>query len=152
MSTDEVIRIRRGLDIPLAGPPSPDVTDWVAGATVAIQPGDYAGIKPRLLVKEGDAVLRGTPILCDKLNPAFKVCSSSAGVVREILLGPRRSIERVVIEVAPQDQAVKFREFSPSQIEGLSREDALEVLQSSGLLCLIEQRPFARPARADAHP
>lgn len=152
MSTDEVIRIRRGLDIPLAGPPSPDVTDWVAGATVAIQPGDYAGIKPRLLVKEGDAVLRGTPILCDKLNPAFKVCSSSAGVVREILLGPRRSIERVVIEVAPQDQAVKFREFSPSQIEGLSREDALEVLQSSGLLCLIEQRPFARPARADAQP
>ncbi|MBP7275935.1 MAG: NADH:ubiquinone reductase (Na(+)-transporting) subunit A [Kiritimatiellae bacterium] len=152
MSTDEVIRIRKGLDIPLAGPPSPDVADGIAGSTVAIQPGEYAGLKPRLMVKEGDSVLRGTPVLYDKRNPAFKVCSPTAGVVREISLGPRRAIERVVIAVASEDRAEKRPVFSRSNMDAMSRAEALEVLQSSGLLCLVEQRPYARAASADAQP
>ncbi len=152
MSTDEVIRIRKGLDIPLAGPPSLEVSDALGGHTVAIQPMEYVGMKPRLVVKTGDTVQRGSAILFDKLNPAFKVCSPVAGVVREIVLGERRAIERIVIEVAASDRTESYRKFSPSEIATLSREDALAQLQATGLLSLIEQRPYARPARPDAQP
>ena len=48
--------IKNGKDIKLKGVAAKEVTETLAPATVAIQPPDFRGLKPRLAVKEGDAV------------------------------------------------------------------------------------------------
>ena len=50
------IDIKQGLDIPLAGEPEQSVHQAAPVTQVALCGLDYAGLKPRLLVAEGDKV------------------------------------------------------------------------------------------------
>lgn len=141
--SDSVIKIRKGLELRWVGAPSPEVQDQLSSATVAVMPLEYDGLKPRLLVKEGDVVKRGTAVIEDKKHPGFKLCAPAAGTIRQVVYGPRRIIEKIVIAVAARDEAESFPRFTPSQISSLPRETVLEQLQSSGLLALLRQRPFS---------
>ncbi len=145
------VRIRKGLDLPFSGAPASEVTEGPASPTIALQPAEFDGLKPRLLVKEGDRVRRGTAIFLDKRNELFRVVSPAAGTVKSIVYGPRRWIESVIVEVSGADEAESFGRLSPGQISSLSREKALATLQATGLLALIRQRPYsviANPAAA----
>lgn len=146
------VRIRKGLDLPFSGVPALEVAEGPASSTVAVQPAEFRGVKPRLLVKEGDRVRRGTALFLDKRNEALRFCSPAAGTVRSIVLGPRRWIESIVVEVSGTDEAEDFGRLAPSQIAALSREKALDVLQATGLLALIRQRPYAVIADPAATP
>ena len=59
----ETIRIKRGLDIKLRGKAEKSLL-VVEPKTVALQPTDFIGLTPRLLVKEGDSVSIGTAVGC----------------------------------------------------------------------------------------
>ena len=48
---------------------------------------DYFSLKPKFLVKEGDAVAKGDPIFEDKTNPGFFVRSPVNGSVSSINRG-----------------------------------------------------------------
>ena len=63
------IYLKKGLNIPIKGCAKPVVSKKVVPDTVAIVPEDFKGLSPRLLVREGDAVLAGSPVLADKKNP-----------------------------------------------------------------------------------
>jgi Na+-transporting NADH:ubiquinone oxidoreductase subunit A len=54
---------RRGLDIPLSGPPRPEIHAAAQVGSVAVLPGDYPGMKMNLLVEEGRRVALGQPLL-----------------------------------------------------------------------------------------
>ena len=91
-------KIKKGMNIRLTGLPSLEVEDVSSTDKVCIFPPEFLGTKPRLKVKEGDTVKRGTPLFYDKRNQAFQGCAPAAGTVTAIQLGPRRVIEKIEIE------------------------------------------------------
>jgi len=63
-----MIKINKGLDLPIAGEPAQTISGSVAAKTVAILGTDYVGLKPTMSVKEGDQVKLGQVIFADKKN------------------------------------------------------------------------------------
>src|SRR5690554_7165576 len=55
-----MIKIKKGLDLPISGAPEQTITDGKPIRHVALIGFDYHGMKPTMAVKEGDRVKRGT--------------------------------------------------------------------------------------------
>lgn len=144
--------IRKGLDIKLAGAPETSIADAPAVDRITVFPADYGAIKPRLEVQEGASVKRGSPLFHDKGNPTLRGTSPASGKVLSIVYGPRRALERIVIQVDATEQAESYPRYQPQQIIGLAREELLQLLQQTGQLVLIRQRPFGRMANPAATP
>ena len=62
-------RIRRGLDLPLAGAPQQVVEAAPPCSQVALMGADSVGLKPSFLVQPGARVRRGEPLYEDKRLP-----------------------------------------------------------------------------------
>lgn len=144
--------IKKGMNIRLAGAPETVITDAPASSQFILYPAEFAGIKPRLKVKEGDSVKRGTPVFFDKRNPGFNVCSPAGGTVARINYGKRRVIESIVIESAAREEAESFKKYGIDQLTGVARTELLDLLQQTGLIALMTARPFSRMADANKHP
>ncbi len=146
-----LVRIRKGLNLRLAGAPALEVADAPSGPTVAIHPLEFPGFRPRLLVQEGATVARGTPLVENKANPAFKLCSPAGGTVKSVVLGERRALEKIVIAVAPREDTQPIAGLTPGHPPA-TREALINILLTSGYLGLIRQRPFGGIAKPDAKP
>ena len=85
-----VHRISKGLDIPLAGDPLQTIEPAQPITRVALCGADYHGMRPTLLVKEGDRVLRGQPLFADKKNPGVLYTAPAAGTVTAVNRGEMR--------------------------------------------------------------
>jgi len=145
-------KINKGMNINLAGAPDSMMGQTPETAQVAVLPTEYMGMKTRLKVKEGDTVKRGTPLLFDKKNPVFQICSPAGGRVSQIVYGKRRVLERVVIDIDTAEQCEKLDQFKPDQLLREDRTKILTHLQQTGLLALLIARPFSRMAKADVLP
>jgi len=55
-------KIKKGLDIPLQGRPDERIDAANEVSSVAVLGSDYVGLKPTMLVREGDVVKEGTPL------------------------------------------------------------------------------------------
>ncbi len=142
----ETISIKRGLDIPIAGVPADVPPEEKQTGRVALLGGDYAGMRPELLVKEGDVVRRGDPLFADKKNPAARYTSPAAGKVTEICRGYRRALVSVVIERTSQ-QPQKQLKIDASPKPGKSQlrpQQIAALLIESGLWCSFRTRPFSK--------
>ena len=64
-----MIKITRGLDIPLLGSPDQQLTDARRVRSVALLGSDYVGMKPTMSVREGERVKLGQPLFEDKKTP-----------------------------------------------------------------------------------
>ena len=93
------IKIRKGHDIQISGAPENEYLNIDKTKTVSIQPANFRYIKPKLLVKVGDKVDIGSPLFFDKLHPEIKWASPGCGEIKEIILGERRSIQNIIIEL-----------------------------------------------------
>ncbi len=147
-----IIRIKKGLTLPLAGKPEPQIVDAPRPATVALQPPDFRYLRPRLKVAEGDAVKTGTVLLEDKDDPRVVFVSPGSGKIASVHYGERRRILEVVVELSAEEEFVEHGKFDPEDARGLSREKIIESLLSAGLWPLIRQRPYSRIARPDDKP
>jgi hypothetical protein len=94
-----MIRIKRGLDLPLAGEPRQNVGDARNVRRVALLGRDYAGMKPTMAVVEGDRVKLGQVLFTDKKNPSVSYTSPGCGVVSSINRGFQRAFLSIVIEL-----------------------------------------------------
>ena len=130
-------RIRKGLDLPLAGEPSGEIEAAPAVTRVALVGDDYVGLRPTMLVREGDAVKIGTPLLADKKREGVVFTSPAAGRVAAINRGAKRKFESIVIEVDGDDA-----ESFPT--DPATRDAAQELLVNSGLWTALRTRPFSR--------
>ena len=65
---NKVIKISKGLDLPISGSPSKIFTDEPKVSSVAILSNDFVGMKPTMFVKEGETVKAGQKIFEDKKN------------------------------------------------------------------------------------
>jgi Na+-transporting NADH:ubiquinone oxidoreductase subunit A len=58
--------IKKGLDLPISGIPSPEIEDSSKISSVAILGSDFVGLKPTMLVKVGDFVKQVKKLLKTK--------------------------------------------------------------------------------------
>ncbi len=146
------IRITKGLEIPLAGPPAPSLADVPGGGIITIYPREFDRIRHRLAVSEGDPIRRGGVLFRDKKNEAWRFCSPASGRIRSIVMGERRALDQIIIETAADELVEPFPRHAPERLLQLDRGAVLEPLLNSGLFALIRQRPFARMADPSAAP
>lgn len=145
-------KIKKGFDIALAGRPDVDIVNVKPSATVAVYPLEFKGLRQRLKIAEGDIVKRGSELMEDKGNVAFKLRAPAAGKVISVIRGARRFVEKIVIEVDNRGEAEEFKKFSAEEIKTLDRKVILDQLTATGFLALIKQRPFSNMADANAKP
>lgn len=140
------IRIKRGLDIPLAGgaegTPSEDTRTTVYG----IVPDDFPGHTWKARVKPGDKVRKGDVLLSDKATDSIALVSPVAGKVLAIVRGERRKIEAVTVDRDRDSDLCKEFDTKPE------REAIHATLRSSGLWALMRQRPFDIVPEAESVP
>ena len=145
------IRIRKGLNIPIAGAPEQRIDDANAVGWVALVAKDYRGLRPQLMVEVGDRVRLGQPLLTDKSNPDVLFTSPGSGEVVAIHRGERRSLQSVVIRLEG-DEEETFASHDRAALTALDPHEAREALLASGLWTSFRTRPFGRVPRADASP
>lgn len=136
------IVVKNGLDIPIAGAASGDIQDLPLPETVAYSPTEIRGFTPRLVAREGDEVKVGSPILLHKPHPSVVLRSPVAGRVKEVRRGHRRVITDYVVE-RHGDAQEQLRAVALADIQGLARDEALELAASSGWWPTIRQRPLS---------
>ena len=105
-----MIRIKRGLDLPVAGPPQQRIETARSVRSVALLGPDYHGMMPTMAVQVGDRVKAGQVLFSDKKNPGVHFTSPGAGVVGAIHRGERRVLQSVVIEL-DGDEAETFASY-----------------------------------------
>ena len=133
------INLKKGLDIPVTGAASPVVSKTVVPGICAVRPSDFKGFNPRLLVREGDKVLAGSPVMSDKKNPEILVTSPLSGTVKEIVRGDKRKLLAVLVQT---DKVQESIDFEAAQPDSLSAEQVRTKLLKSGLWASIIQRPY----------
>ena len=141
--------LKKGLNIPISGEAELRVSKTIAPGIVAVQPTDFKGFLPRLLVKEGDPVLCGSPVMADKKNADILLTSPVSGTVKEIVRGEKRKLLAVLIESDGKRQCVDFG------VKDAAKLDAGQVRQAllqSGLWPWLVQRPYGILADPDARP
>lgn len=144
------IKIKKGLELPIIGAPEQVIYDAPAVQQVAVIGADYVGMKPTMLVAEGDRVKLGEPLFSDKKNDGVIFTSPGAGTVSKINRGARRVLQSVVIELDGSDDAVSFTAHPADQLIGLSPEVVREQLQQSGLWCALRTRPYSKVPAVDS--
>ncbi len=135
------IRIKRGLDIPLAGAPAAEVDASSPIRRVAVLGSDYIGLKPRMLAREGDRVRLGDPLFADKRVPEIRITAPGTGVVEAVNRGARRVLESVVIALDEGGGASEAA-GEPLDPTTLASEATVARLTASGLWCALRARPF----------
>ena len=94
-----MIRTKRGLNLPISGAPEQVAGKARSTRSVALLGCDYIGLKPTMLVAEGDKVLLGQALFRDKKNPSVTFTSPGCGRVSAINRGHQRKLLSVVIEL-----------------------------------------------------
>ena len=94
-----VIKIKKGIDLPIAGKPDQTIEAARASRSVGVIGADFPGMKPTMLVQVGDKVRLGQGLFSDKKNSGVVFTSPSAGVVSGINRGEKRSLLSVTIDV-----------------------------------------------------
>jgi Na+-transporting NADH:ubiquinone oxidoreductase subunit A len=136
MSKD--IRIKRGLDIRLKGSAEKVLSQAPVPGVYAVQPTDFTGITPKLIVKEGEHVLAGAPLFYSKDDERVRFSSPVSGEIAAIVRGAKRKL--LAIHILP-DKEQKFAEFKRPDRGG--REALIALLLESGMWPFIRQRPYA---------
>lgn len=146
-----MIRIKRGLDLPITGAPEQRIEAARPVRSVAVIGFDYHGMKPTMSVQVGDRVKLGQVLFSDKKTPGVHFTAPGAGVVSAIHRGEQRVLQSVVIDL-DGDDAVEFASYSDAQLEALSAEQVRENLQQSGLWAALRTRPFSKVPAVDSTP
>lgn len=146
-----MIKIRRGLDLPISGSPEQTIIDGPKAHSVAVIGADYHGMKPTMSVQVGDKVKLGQLLFSDKKTEGVKFTAPAAGTVTAVNRGARRVFESVVINVEG-DEAVSFEQYSADAFSTLSRDQVASNLIESGLWTALRTRPYSKVPAIDSTP
>ncbi|MTD40909.1 Na(+)-translocating NADH-quinone reductase subunit A [Erwinia sp. CPCC 100877] len=138
-----MIKIKKGLDLPIAGRPEQRIDEGPTPDRVAVLGEEYVGMRPSMLIREGERVRKGQALFEDKKNPGVMFTAPASGTIEAINRGERRVLQSVVIAVDGDDR-VTFDKYEPSQLKSLSREMVTRQLLKSGLWTAFRTRPFSK--------
>lgn len=143
--------IKKGLDLPISGKPEQTIYDGNKVNSVAILGNEYVGMRPTMMVEEGQKVKLGQPLFTDKKNPGVQFTSPGAGTVKAINRGAKRALQSVVIELEGDDE-ITFEQYDLNKLDNLKRTDITKNLIDSGLWLAFRTRPYSRSPAVDAIP
>ncbi len=143
------IKLRKGLDINLAGKAEAILESAPMAKSYAVSPLDYENVTPKLLVKVGDKVEVGTALFFDKNNPRILFTSPVSGVVSAINRGEKRKLLNVAVE---PDQQQTVKELKVVDAAKAERSEIVEMLLQSGLWTRIVERPYGVIANPELTP
>ena len=138
-----VIQIKRGLDLPIAGVPRQRIVQGETVSKVALISDDYVGMKPTMLVKEGDSVKLGQAVFTDKKTEGVQYTAPGAGKVIAINRGAKRKFESLVIELEGDDEET-FDSFD--DLHSITDAQLRDNLTRSGLWTSLRTRPYGKVA------
>ena len=114
--------IKDGLDIPINGVPEQSIYPGQSVQHVALSGLDYLGLKPKMLVAEGEQVRLGQPLFTDKHDPAVQFTAPGTGTVVAVNRGARRALETVVLRLADNKSGeITFDSFTDDEISSMGR-------------------------------
>ena len=132
-----MIKISKGLDLPISGSPTNTISDEPKVSSVALLSNDFIGMKPTMLVKEGETVKAGQKIFEDKKNNGVYFTSPAGGIVKDINRGDKRRFLSIEIDIKDTEEFINFdMDDSVDQIK--------DCLIDSGLWNAFRTRPFNR--------
>ena len=137
-----MILIKKGLNLPISGHPDPVVSDTPTIHKAAILSNDFIGMKPTMLVKEGEKVKLGQKIIEDKKNPGVFFTSPCGGEVSSINRGDKRKFLSIEFDIAAEEESVLFD----------TNQDPKTLLIESGLFNAFRTRPFNRTPKVEDKP
>ncbi|WP_068826313.1 Na(+)-translocating NADH-quinone reductase subunit A [Pseudomonas sp. BMS12] len=146
-----MIKIKRGLDLPISGAPEQRIEAARPVRSVALLGCDYQGMKPTMAVQVGDRVKLGQVLFSDKKNPGVHFTAPGAGVISAIHRGEQRVLQSVVIDLEG-DESIEFARYDAAQLASLEPQVVRDNLQQSGLWTALRSRPFSKVAAVDAQP
>lgn len=135
--------LKRGLDIPILGSPEQKIYKGQKINTLAVIGTDFIGLKPQMLISEGEKVQRGTPLFCHKDYPEVIYVSPCKGHVQSINRGERRVLLSVVIKIDNlSDKGINYVDLHKKTKPGL--EFVKKCLLDSGLWASFLTRPYSK--------
>ena len=143
------IYLKKGLDLPIAGEAVQQTKKVIVPDIVAVKPTDFRGLVPKLLVREGDKVLAGTPVLADKMSQNILFASPVSGTVAEVVRGEKRKLLEVRIKADAQQEYV---DFGVKQVSDMTAEQIKDAVLAAGLWPAIIQRPYGIIANPEVKP
>ncbi len=144
-----VIKLRKGLDVNLKGKAGKNMLQVQSSEVFALIPDDFTGVKPKVVVKEGDVVKAGDALFVDKNHPTVKFVSPVSGVVSLVERGDRRKLLSVQVKADGKNAAV---DFGAKDVKSLSAAQVKDALLESGLFAFFKQRPYDVVACPDDAP
>ena len=135
-----LIKLRKGLDIKLEGAAIETKVEIGKAKEYALQPDDFTGVVPKVVVREGDRVKAGDPLFVDKNCPDVRFASPVSGEVTEVVRGDRRKVLCVKVKA---DAEQEYAEFGKKDVSALSGDEVKQALLEAGLFGYINQLPYA---------
>lgn len=135
----KVFKTKRGLNLKLTGEAPQNLISAPLPALWALKENCWYGLRPKLLVHEGDEVCVGSPLVADKKNGLVVGTSAVSGKVKEIVRGDRRKLLAVVVET---DGKQTHLEGLPTLSVDASPKSTVASLCQTGLALTIRKRPY----------
>ncbi len=142
------IKIKKGLQIPLAGQPEQVFRGELTSDSVQVCPEDFQGIIPKLKVKVDDTVKAGQALFFSKEHPEMLFVSPVSGKITAVNRGARRRILNITVQA---DKETQYVEFGKKDVAKLSADEVKQSMLEAGVWYVIKQRPYdivANPERA----
>jgi Na+-transporting NADH:ubiquinone oxidoreductase subunit A len=146
-----MIKISKGLDLPIQGAPQQIIQDGNSVTRVAILGEEYIGMRPTMHVQEGDKVKKGQMLFEDKKNPGVKFTAPAAGNVIAVNRGAKRVLQSVVIQLEGDESEV-FAKYSSAELASLDAAKVQESLVNSGMWTAFRTRPYSKSPALDTKP
>ena len=143
------IYLKKGLDLPISGVAAQNTKKVIVPDVVAVKPTDFRGLVPKLLVREGDKVLAGTPVLADKMSQNILFTSPVSGTVAEVVRGEKRKLLEVRIKA---DAEQEYVDFGVKKVEEMTATQIKEAIMKAGLWPAVTQRPYGIIANPETKP
>jgi Na+-transporting NADH:ubiquinone oxidoreductase subunit A len=146
-----MIKITKGLDLPIQGAPQQTIQDGNSVTRVAILGEEYIGMRPTMHAQVGDKVKKGQILFEDKKNPGVKFTAPAAGNIVEVNRGAKRVLQSVVIQLEG-DESEEFAKYSSSELASLDAVKVQENLVNSGMWTAFRTRPYSKSPALDSKP
>ena len=143
------IYLKKGLDLPINGMAAQNTKKVIVPDVVAVKPTDFRSLVPKLLVREGDKVLAGTPVLADKMSQNILFASPVSGTVVEVVRGEKRKLLEVRIKA---DAEQEYVDYGVKKVADMTAEQIKEALLAAGLWPALTQRPYGIIANPEVKP
>jgi len=143
-----VIKLKRGLNIKMSGMAKPEIGTVSRPDIFYVVPDHFAGITPRLDVKEGEQVKAGQSLFHDKRFTQMMFPAPVSGKVLAVNRGEKRKIMSISIEAERDVQYVHF----DADIDKMNGEEIKQLILRAGLWSYIKQRPYDCIANPENQP